>query len=85
MLRNIKCVIPTVISWPWDTRYQVSRKKPNPWRHGGRRGVKRKPTLDEFRFVQNVREYRNLCREGWNTCYPRGHWLRETWLRLVTP
>lgn len=68
--------------WPWRSRYQVSRSKPNPWRHGGRQGKKR-PTVNEFQFPKNAFAYRKLQREGWRSCYPIDHWLRRTWLKVV--
>lgn len=73
-----------ILWWAWNSRYQVSRSKPNPWRHGGRRGRKQ-PIIHEFRFPTNVIEYRRLCHASWKTCHTRGEFLRETWLRLVTP
>lgn len=50
--------------WRFNNRYNLYRSKPNPWRHGGRRG-KKKPTISEYKQASSYREYRTLQAEGW--------------------
>ena len=64
--------------WAWHSRYQVCREKPNPWRHGGRRGKKR-PFVTVHAVPRSVFAYRALRKNGWRSSRPPRSWLRA-WL-----